>query len=159
MPVMRDGQHVRLFLAGGHRANDFARAGINHGDGLVQLGSDVKKTGGSVEDRLMRTHAMTKIDVADDGPRRDIDHEHFVAVDAGLAHAAAAVDRHKGRAPVGGDGNFVSVNAGRFFRDSGDFFCGNRIDETQIDIGLVYDQQRLRLEARGGKCQAESSKR
>jgi len=47
------------------------------------------------------------------------DDEHFVPVDARLSYARAAIDWHECGATVGGDGDFVTVNADGLLGDSG----------------------------------------
>jgi hypothetical protein len=69
----------------------------------------------------------------------DIDDYHAVAVGSGLADAGVAVDRHVGRAAVGGRHHFVSGLAA--FGHGGHLFAGGDIDNPEALVAFICHQK------------------
>ena len=104
----------------------------------------------------MRSYPMTKIDVADDLPRWQIDDEHLVSIDTWLSDAGAAIDRDKGSASIRGDGNFMTMNSGGLLCYGRDLSRRHRIYDAQIAVALVDYQQRLSTDARWDQSKTKS---
>src|SRR5277367_3475756 len=113
--------------------------GIDGGDSLVQLGRDVKQIAVWIVDYAMRPHTVTKVDVADDLARSDVDHNHIAAIAARLAHTRIAIDRYVSGATVGRRSHLMAGDAA--FRNDGDLPGGDKIDDAEVPIALVRNQQ------------------
>src|SRR5579864_3957505 len=104
----------------------------------------------------MRPYSVPKVDVADNRTRWQIDDQHFVSIDAGLAHTGAAIDGHKSGAAIGRGGDFMTMNPGGLFGYGRNLSRRHRIDETHVAVALIDYKQRLSVHSRCDHHETES---
>src|SRR5579864_4465596 len=104
----------------------------------------------------MRPYSVPKVDVADNRTRRQIDDQHFVSIDAGLADTRTAINGHKSGAAIGRGGDFMTVNAGCLLRYGRNLSRRDRIDKTHVAVALIDYEQRLSGHARCDHHETES---
>ena len=144
--VVRDGEHMGFWLAGGNGAQLGEGLRVESGEGMVELGGDVEYLARVVEDGQMRTDAVVELDGVHDLAGGEIDDLNLVPVGAGLAHAGVAVDGHEGGAAVGGGRDFVAGYA--LYVDGRDLLTGGRVDHAEGVVLLIGHEQ----EGRAVRC-------
>ena len=96
----------------------------------------------------MGPNAFAEIDSADDFAGGKVDHPKERAVSARMADAGIAIDGDKRSFAIGRGDHFVAGDS--VFRDGGDLFSGDWIDEAKGLIAFIGDQQKASA-ALGGR--------
>src|SRR5258708_23245479 len=102
---------MRLFLAGGIRADNFQCDRIDNADRTIKLSADIQQAVLGAEHWEGGPHAFTEINVTDYFPGSEVNHHHVLTIHPRVTNAEVPVDRHRGRPPVRGVRSFVPADA------------------------------------------------
>ena len=136
--VMRNREHVGLFLLCGNGSDDLERTRIDDADRFVEFGRDIQNVPLRVEDGAMWPNAMSEIHMTGNLLAWNIDHQHFFAVGAGPTHPRIAIDWHIGGSSIGRGRHFMSgrgvLRHGRYL------LAGCRVDQADRVIFLIRNE-------------------
>src|SRR5207245_2522677 len=109
--VACDGEHMGLDLAGGQRADNRVRLGIDDGHGLCEFRRDVEPAV-RAEFGTVRPSRLVEMNRPNDFARGDVNDVNRLHIRPGTAHAGVSVNRRVDGSAVGGGVDFVRRAAG-----------------------------------------------
>lgn len=137
--VRGDGEHVRFGRAGGDGGEDLERGGIDDGDGVFDLGSDIEQAVLGTDEGAVRAEAAAEIDFGDKAAGGNVDDGDGAPVGAGAADAGVAEDGDEGAAAIGRGDDFMAGNAVDIH--SGEGAAGGGVHDAEAVAALDGDEE------------------
>src|SRR5205807_5593518 len=130
---------MRFGLSGWNRANNLQHVRIDNSYSVIELGGHVEKAVRWPKNGAVRPNTVTQIQIANNLPRCNVDHDHVAAVRASLTDARIAVDWHIGELAIRRRSHFMASSA--LLGDRGNLPAGLSINDAERVIAFIGNKQ------------------